>query len=103
MFCQFVLCAFFLCQLPRFCNCRQDSSVVGDNVAILKKLRRSLTVGWRAELIDIPETKASEQTLKSRGKEKETLGEKQMRLVQWHLDKGPLKQFNKWHSLDRPR
>ena len=102
---------------PFLFKCYEETGVIGNNPAIVKELRQSLTAGWRAELTDLKNEQSSEPLLKSRsGGENpegetpggeatggetssgstEKLGEKQMRLVEWHLADEPLKQFNAW-------
>ena len=86
-------------------KCHGDAGALGDDFAILKGLRRSLTGGWRADLIDVSDEESSESALQTRQGpgDPETLQEKTKRLVDWHLADEPLKQFDKWAPYDRQR
>ena len=96
-----MLCIFVLLQC--LYNCHGERGIIGDDLAILKQLRRSLTVGWSGEFIESPEALLPEVALQSRQNDGETLGQIQKRLMKWHLAKGPLQQFNKWDPPDENR
>ena len=100
----YLLSISILCQYFR--NCNGETGNVGGNFAIIKGLRRSLTGGWKADLIDVPaEEETSGSALQTRQGEgdSETLKEKTKRLVDWHLADEPLKQFDKWNPYDKDR